>query len=125
MVKYCTEGAGTIILQLVEVSETILLYNIEPFIPNARQSLYIKQISKEPEVASNLKAADFRALRDLNLLLQENASLDGMWEEDLESEEEMEGDPIKKFKRKSHSFPPLNQNPALALFVRQITKEII
>lgn len=50
-----------------------------------------------------------------------------MWDEDLESEEseeEVEINPIKKFKRKSHNFPPLNQNPALALFVRQITREI-
>lgn len=84
-------------------------------------------VCKETEVAPNLKAADFIALRDLNLLLQENVSLDGMWEEDFESEkseEEVERNPIKKFKRKSHSFPPLNQNPALALFIRQITREI-
>lgn len=30
----------------------------------------------------------------------------------------------KKFKRKSNKFPPLSQNPALVLFVRQTTREI-
>lgn len=78
------------------------------------KSLYTKQISKEPEIAPNLKAADFRALRDLNLLLQESECVEEFWEEDLdgdESEEEMEenmNDTIKKFKRKSHIVFPLS-----------------
>lgn len=42
------------------------------------KSLYTKQMTNEPEIASNLKAADFRALRDLNLLLQENEFIKGL-----------------------------------------------
>lgn len=94
------------------------------------KSLYTKQTINEPEITSNLKAADFRALRDLNLLLQESDFIEDLWEEELDSGESEEegGEPInytaKKFKKKSRKFPPLNQNPAIALFVRQITREI-
>lgn len=42
------------------------------------KSMYAKQTTKEVEVDPNLKAAHFRALQDLNLLLQVNESLDSM-----------------------------------------------
>lgn len=88
------------------------------------KSLYVKQENHEPEVAPNLKAADFKALLDLNLLLEENAPLDETWEGNLEEEESNNEDgdlmitPLKKFKRKSHNFS------LLMLFIKQTSKEI-
>lgn len=98
------------------------------------KSLYTKQTTTKPEIAPSLKTADFKALRDLNLLLQENNVMEDLWEEELGSgeskdEEIEEGDKPtrnadKKFKKKSHKFPPLSLNPAIALFVKQTTREI-
>lgn len=52
-----------------------------------------------------------------------------VWEDDFDSEESddeksQDRQQPKIFKKKSNKFPPLNQNPALALFVKVTTKEI-
>lgn len=54
------------------------------------KSLYGKETKKEDSVALGLKAADFRALRDLNLFLQENGSCKDVWEADFDCEEDEE-----------------------------------
>lgn len=93
------------------------------------KSMYLIQNTKqEAEIVPNLTAAEFRAIRDLNLLLQES---DVSWKMDMddelqneESSEVVEQPPSKKIKRKFNTFPPLNQNPTLVLFVRQTRREI-
>lgn len=94
------------------------------------KSIYNKQTTQEEAISPNLTAVNFKALRDLNLLLQESGPSNDVWEDDLDSEDsddESQHDQQQqtKFKRKSHKFPLLNQNPALALFVKQTTKEIV
>lgn len=93
------------------------------------KSMYTKTKKSEEIIAPNLKTADFKALRDLNLLLQENEGIESSWldaweSDDSEEEKIDDSKQHKQFKRKSHRFPALSQNPALALFVKQTAKEI-
>lgn len=93
------------------------------------KSMYTKTNKREETIARNLRAADFKALRDLNLLLQESEGVESgwldAWESDDSEDEKIDNtQQHKQFKRKLHRFPALNQNPALALFVKQTTKEI-
>lgn len=68
------------------------------------KSLYNKKTTATHEVAPNLRAGDFRSLRDLNLLLQESGFAEEFWEGDLDSEgseeEQVESSKNKKTTRK-------------------------
>lgn len=98
----------------------------------ARNLLFRSMYAKRPitrEVDSGLTAVEFRAIRDLNLLLQEGGLDDIMDPEDHvypeeDSEKESQRQTIIKFIKKSQKFPSLSQDPAIALFVRQTTKDI-
>lgn len=69
---------------------------------------------------------DLRMARLLNDLLDLSGSFEGKADrnEVARVSEEMWGPPIKKFKKRSCNFPPLNRNPNICAFLKQVMREL-
>lgn len=67
---------------------------------------------------------EFKALRDLTLLFQENNTLDLIDQIDLETLLENANEPTQNptisFKKPSGKFPPLSLNPSIETFVKHL-----
>lgn len=73
---------------------------------------------------------DFKALKDIILLMQENQELGDLDSSILSQDIDTlmissKTVPLKKYKPKSEAFPPLTLNPNIETFTRQVTKDLM